>query len=60
MLEKIYLHQNGVELNFLFIGMASEPAISFRINPRIREDSKCVFLMGVLDIICKKINKYIY
>ena len=46
MLEKIYLHQNGVELNFPFIGMASEPAISFRINPRIREDSKGVFLTG--------------
>ena len=40
MLEKNYLHQNGVELDFLFIGMVSEPAISFRINPRIREDSK--------------------
>ena len=44
MLEKIYLHQNGVELNFPFIGMASEPAISFRINPRIREDSNGEFL----------------
>ena len=41
-LEKSYLHQNWVELNFLFIGMASRPAISFRINPRIREDSKGV------------------
>ena len=42
MLEKSYLHQNGVELNFLFIGSASRPAISLRINPRIREDSKGV------------------
>ena len=42
MLEKSYLHQNGVELNFLFIGMASGHAISLRINPRIREDSKGV------------------
>ena len=42
MLEKSYLHQNGVELNFLFIGMASGPAISFWINLRIREDSKGV------------------
>ena len=42
MLEKSYLHQNGVEFNFLFIGMASRPAISLRINPRIREDSKGV------------------
>ena len=46
MLEKMYFHQNGVELNFLFIGIASEPAISFRINPRFHEDSKGVFLMG--------------
>ena len=46
MLDKIYLHQHGVELNFLFIGMASEPAISFQINPRILEDSKGVFLTG--------------
>ena len=44
MLEKSYLHQNGVELNFLFIGLASRPAISLRINPRIREDSKDVAL----------------
>ena len=42
MLEKSYLHQNGVELNFLFIEMASGHAISLRINPRIREDSKGV------------------
>ena len=42
MLEKSYLHQNGVELNFLFIGLASRPFISLRINPRIREDSKGV------------------
>ena len=42
MLEKSYLHQNGVELNFIFIEMASGPAISLRINPRIREDSKGV------------------
>ena len=47
MLEKINLHQNGVEFNFLFIGMASEPAISFRINPRIREDSKGVATTGL-------------
>ena len=46
MLENSYLHQNGMELNFLLIGMASEPAISFRINPRIRKDSKGVFLTG--------------
>ena len=42
MLEKSYLHQNGVELNFLFIGLASRPAISLRINPCIRVDSKGV------------------
>ena len=43
MLEKSYLHQNGIELNFLFIEMASGPAISASsINPRIREDSKGV------------------
>ena len=42
MLEKSYLHQNGVEFNFLFIRTASRPAISLRINPRIREDSKGV------------------
>ena len=42
MLDNFYLHQKGVELNVLFIGMACEPAISFRINPRIREDSKGV------------------
>ena len=42
MLEKSYLHQNGVELNFLFMGMAPGPAISLRINPCIREDSKGV------------------
>ena len=42
MLEKRYLHQIGVELNFLFIGLASRPCISLRINPRIREDSKGV------------------
>ena len=42
MLEKRYLYQNGVELNFLFIGLASRPAISLRINPRICEDSKGV------------------
>ena len=42
MLEKSYLHQNGVELNFFFIGLASRLAISLRINPRIRKDSKGV------------------
>ena len=42
MLEKSYLHQNGVEFNFLIIGLASRPAISLRINPRIRADSKGV------------------
>ena len=47
MLEKSYLHQNGVELNFLFIGLASRPAISLRINPCIRVDSKGV---GVCDL----------
>ena len=47
--EKSYLHQNGVELNFLFIGLASRPAISLRINPRIREDSK-----GVVVHLCNK------
>ena len=47
MLEKSYLHQNGVQLNFLFIGMASGLAISLRINPRIREDSKGVILLGL-------------
>ena len=40
MLEKSYLHQNGVELIFLLIGLASGPAISLRIYSRIREDSK--------------------
>ena len=42
MLEKSYLLQNGVELNFLFIGLASRPAVSLRINLHIREDSKGV------------------
>ena len=42
MLEKSYLHQNGVELNFQFIGLASRPTIRLRINPRISEDSKGV------------------
>ena len=42
MLEKSYLQQNGVEFIFSFIGMASEPAISFWINLYIREDSKGV------------------
>ena len=50
MLEKSYLHQNGVEFNFLIIGLASRPAISLRINPRIREDSKGVVLRTVVPI----------
>ena len=60
MLKKSYLHQNGVELNFLFIGLASRPAISLRINPRIREDSKGVAareleaLIGEKEVMAKK------
>ena len=48
MVEKSYLHQNGVELNFLLIGMASGPAISLRINPHIRKDSKGVMAIYAL------------
>ena len=51
MLEKCYLHQNGVEFNFLFNGLASRPAISLRINPRIREDSKGVHLLQSLPVV---------
>ena len=53
---KSYLHLNGVELNFLLIGMASVLTISFQINPRIREDSKgmvsrpCLRQLGQLQI----------
>ena len=50
MLEKSYLHQNGVEFNFLFIELASRPAISLRINPRIREDSKGVAVLHLQKI----------
>ena len=39
-LEKSYLQQNGVEFIFRFIGMASGPAISLRMNSCISEDSK--------------------
>ena len=62
MLEKINLHQNGIELNFLLIGMASEPAISFRINPHPRGFLGCV-PNGELDNVmhylfyCNKINR---
>ena len=58
MLEKSYLHQNGVELNFLFIGMASGHAISLRINPRIREDSKGV--VGLWQLYCKVAAAILY
>ena len=53
MLEKSYLHQNGVELNFLFIGLASRPAISLRINPRIHEDSKGMLMLTIITINTK-------
>ena len=52
MLDKFYLHQNGIESNFMFREMASVPAIGLRINPRIHEDSKGVFLMGCLTMLC--------
>ena len=57
LLEKSYLHQNGVELNFLFIVLASRPATNLRINPRIRADSKGVSLGGIsLTIIDQHLN----
>ena len=34
MLAKSHLDQNGIELNFLFIGLTSRPTISLRINLR--------------------------